>query len=259
MESVESEYRKLKVDINTLVSNQYDNFIKRVINKNPTEDRAYIHVYKVIHRFVLPLSIFSWLFQSPNRVNVKFLQYVVKKKVEQDEYVKQITSVLRALNLELITIDKLDMILDQTVISKNEFHKSLIFELLIGELYSSSTDRQQTYRVDGISDRYRTLASELTNTIYEVGFQADHKLFSELIKLMSTNNIEFTFEPERNLDHKYIYTWVKENVIKGLKGERVGCSIEDTPYKYRRPSNIFEDYLKTLNIFHDHMLTIVTQ
>lgn len=253
MSSVESDYRKLKVNINMLVSGQYVNFIKKVISQNPPEDHAYVQVYKVIHRFVLPLNIFSWLFQSPNGVNVKCLHYVVKRKVEQDEYVKQIMSVLRVLNLELITIEKLDSILDQTVISKNAFHKTMIFELLIGDIYSSSTDRLQSYRVDGISERYLNLASALKQAVYEVGFQADYKLLIEIIKLMAANNIEFNFDPEGNLDHKYIYSWVKDNVIRGLNKESVGCSIEDSPYKYRKPSNFFDDYLKTLSIFHDHM------
>lgn len=251
MQSVLSEYNKLKIDVNEGVAKQYHSFIERVVRANPADDSEYIHLYKVLHRFILPLNIFSWIFQSINGVNEKFFHHIVKKKLEQDKFVNEVLDVLRAMHFEVINIDQLDNIFEG-IAYKNDFHTYFIFELLTEVSYSSNMDRQQSHRVNHIRDRYLTLIQTLNQGIYEVGMQPDHTFLTKIMKIMKTNNVNFKFDKENYLEHNYIYEWIRENVIKGLSGHPVGCRSE-VVNMYKTSSNNLEDYLKTLLILHENM------
>ena len=125
---------------------------------------------------------------------------------------------------------------------------------MTGDRYTSNICRLKQHRIDSISERYLTLCQELNRCVYEVGFQADSKLFKTFIELLREQNINFNFDPKNNMEHGLIHKWLVENVAKGCNNERVGCIAEDICGNYKLPSTNFEYFLKTLVIFQDNML-----
>lgn len=248
--NLEREYRKLKQGINISVGEKYKKFIESAIKSKPVDsDHNYIQLYKILHRFILPLQIFSWLVNSLHGVNVKLFDYVVRKKLEQDLLINRTVEALKGCGFTLISIAQLEPILNELVSCKNEYEKIFIYELLIGDSYALHSDRDIVYSIDNIRNNYPTIDFELGRGVYEAGFNGDHKLLNLILEQCKKHKITFIFDPKTNIEHSYLYSWIKDNVIKGCNNSMVGTRPdEDRDERYKMPSNNFEDYLYTLVI-----------
>lgn len=249
------EYKKFKIDLNEGIGSQYGKFIESIILSNPSNEHNYLHVYKILHRYILPLDVFTWISQSRNGINEKFLRYVIDKKVKQDQFIAHILDVLRVLGFKYISINKLDPILEQSVTCPNEFHKHLVYELLTNSVYTSNSDREVCHMVSFIKERYTTLSTELCNLVYQLEFFADNLSLDTLLKIMHEKNMTYSFNPKHNTTHNSVYTWIKDNVVKGCNNEPVGFYEHDTCGNLREPSKDFNNYLKTLVILQKCMVT----
>lgn len=247
------EYNKLKTEINISVGKKYMKFIENIVKVNPLDNHSNIHVCKILSRFILPLNIFHWFFNSIKGVDHKLFEHVIKKKLDQDQMIKEVMDLLVVNNFSEISLEQCEPLLSGSGICKNEFQRIFVYELLIGENYSEECDKQKMYPIESISAKYRNLTEELNRGVYEVGFQADYKLLQLIIDQMSKYRMPLKFDPKNNEDHNYLYSWIKENVVKGCNNAEVGGRSEPSE-TYKIPSKNFEDYLYTLILLEKYVI-----
>ena len=217
-------------------------FIKHLKNilKRKCSDADFQVLIFLVNNIVIPDDIFEYI-ANCCFVRKDSLSYIIQRRLMFDEKIVQLVNLLEDLQIELMELTEVDNIMHDNGFQISECEKNYVMSLLC----EGNKTKCDQFSIKNIQKNYKTTQSLLQNATCTIIQLADAKMLKTFMECMQSQGIIFCFNSKESSQHKRLYEWLKENIIRGLTtNDRLGW--QSGPDSGKWPSTSLRDYVQTL-------------
>lgn len=237
----------LKLEMNLKIRCAAEKVYKSFLYNVLTDENKKPHLMELltIEEFIIPDSVFQWIC-----CGIKYkageIALLLEGKKKMDNFVKNFIDICEKKQLEYLSYQGLESVLQENALNSSVPYKSYVFKLLSDNFYSDPS--YVYYPVQNVKNRYKTVDIYIDEVICGEAYLANYGFLKSFIDAVDMLGISYTFKPCENQKHDSIYNWLKRNIYKGtiMPGSRLGWM--NGPDNARWPSTNLIDYKETFNL-----------